>query len=242
MKENYELPELTRTAENIQLITDLLSKNNQIKTEILSSNSKLYATFTIDQVIYDKGTVVFNLSSKPGEEYEFIIENYPILEFQSVLSLLSPLLPRVQFLSKNPKYLTQLLVEDLLKHLRKSEKILTVRDVLTNIEICSDWNLAFKKPIPENLFISVFPFRDSLYVTVYQVSKTELPLRIMHSSASPFNISSHSIVEINGFRYQIEHSLVASQSQQFLVRVLRSLKNAIEDLETLNSLMLQINN
>jgi len=230
---NTEYPELTRTVDHMKEIADILSGNTQIRIEIVSSNSKLYATFILEQVMYDKGFLAFNMSSKMADEHEFVLSGYPILEFQSVLSIISPMLPRIKFLSENPSFITKTIVQDFILDLRLCEKYLTSRKNLTNYEISSDWNTVFNRQVPDDLFISVFPFRDSLYVTVYKVKRTDEPLRIMHSKASPFNFSANSVVSINNHNYLVEHSIVASQSQQFLAQVLRCLKNSIEDLETL---------
>jgi hypothetical protein len=93
--------------------------------------------------------------------------------------------------------------------------------------------LAFEDPPPKNVFVSVFPFRDSLYVTVYRVTETTEPICELRDGSSPFHFLPKSVIEIQGQRYAVIDSIVAKQSQQFLGQTIRWLRLSIEMLDSL---------
>ncbi|EAY12665.1 hypothetical protein TVAG_074930 [Trichomonas vaginalis G3] len=229
------LPELNRVVESLQAIENIL-KREEILVEINSSNGKVSARIKIEQDLYDLCTIYTTLNAQTGGEVSYKISSYPVTEFHSILSIISPLIPKMRYLAKNPSMLTVTLAEDAHRDILQCERILTVREFLTNSEITPDWASSIEPAPPENLLISVFPFRDSFYVSIYMVQPTTDPLREMHVHSTPFNYSPKSVVQINGQRYMIEHSIIASQCHQTLTRILRLIHSANEDLETLSSL------
>lgn len=228
------LPELSRLVDSLVAIENVLKK--EMLVEINSSNGKVSARIKIEQDLYDLVSIYTTLNSQVGGEVSYKISSYPVTEFHSILSLISPLLPKMRYLKEHPSMLTEHLAEDAYKDLLQCEKILTVRNFLTNSEITPDWTSAIEPAPPENIFISVFPFRDSFYVTIYMMQPTTEPLREMHVHSTPFNYSPKSVIKINNKNYMIEHSIVASQCHQTLTSVLRLIRSAIDDLETLWSL------
>lgn len=225
--------ELARVVQNLRYVEERLGLTDVITAEFISSNSKLSARVSLDTGFYDNGSVTVTLSSDEPIEQTFSFSSYPVVEFESVLSLISPMIPKMEFYLTHPHFFTKTIANDAIQDLRLCETILTVREKLTNYECCPEWNKAFTKPVPSTVFISVFPFRDALYVTVYQVKETNEPLCEMRSKTSPFNFSPKSVVEIAGKRYQIIHSIVAKQSQQFLAQTLRWIRASIKELEAL---------
>lgn len=233
--QTHQYPELIRVAQNLAALQDKLSTLS-VSTDIFADNHKLSSTINIDKGFIDNSRISVTFSNDEGTEMVYRIKNYPIPSFHSILSIICPWLPRIQFLAENPQYLTATVTKDALQQLRTCERLLTVREHLTNIETCPDWNSAFEVPPEEDKFISVFTFRDSLYVTVYQVAKTTDPVTELHSRPSPFNFSPKSVVSIGGQHYRIIHSIVSKQSQQFLAQTLRLIRDSIDELETLNAL------
>ena len=228
--------ELARVVTNLRYIEERLGLTDVVTAEFISSNSKLSARVSLDTGFYDNGSVTVTLSSDEPTEQTFSFTSYPIVEFESVLSLISPMIPKMEFYLTHPQFFTKTIANDAIQDLRLCETILTVREKLTNYECCPEWNKAFTKPVPSTIFISVFPFRNDLYVTVYQVKETNEPLCEMKSKMSPFNFCPKSVVEIAGKRYQIIHSIVARQSQQFLAQTLRWIRASIQELEALTTL------
>lgn len=238
------LPELDRVLSNLGFIKDLISLKDATRTiEISSDNNKLTARFTLQKGFYDNTSIAVSFSSEAEEEYKYDVGNYPITEFQSILSIVCPLLPKFSFLTTKTQYLTGNIIKDAIEDLRMCEKIMTVRPYLTNIECCPDWDKYIKLVSPKDRtlnglthFISIFPFRDAMYVTAYQMKETSDPLCELHVKASPFNFSPRSVVDINGQHYTVQHSIVAKQSQHFLAQSLRYIRQSIEELETLAAL------
>ncbi|KAK8892173.1 hypothetical protein M9Y10_029396 [Tritrichomonas musculus] len=236
--EDHTYKELNRVAENLKFVQEKLSLNNPISTDLISSNNKLNARLNLDQGFYECNITV-RFSTETDNEQNFQIKSYPIPEFHSMLSIICPLIPKIEYLSSKSEFLTSQITKDIIQDLRMCEEILTVRPHLTNSECCPDWNEAFSEESSKNpdLFISVFPFRDALYVTVYQVKKTpEKPVCELHNSPEPFSFASNSVIKINGNNYTVLHSIVAKQSQQFLAQTLRWIRDSIEELETLTAL------
>lgn len=233
-----KFPELSRISENLNFIVQTLQLNPPILTEINTTNNKLSATLNLDQGFYDNCHISFKLSIDSNKDYSFHIQSYPIVEFNSILSIVSKLLPRVEFLSKNQNMITSEFVTESIYEMGICEEILTVRKVLTNMEICDDWNTkAFENSPDETTMISVFPFRESLYVTIYQVEETNNELRELRVGSSPFNYSPKSVIKIKGKHYLILHSIVGKQSQQFLSQILRCIRSSISELENILSLI-----
>lgn len=230
-----ELSELSRVAENIRRLQETIVSQVMV-VEVSSPNGRISARIKIEQGFYDSCNIYTTSSDSSSRSYK--ISGYPVTEFHSILSIITPLLPKLQYFAKNPKYLTRTIAEDARRELLMCEKILTVRECIVNHEITPDWNTAIEPTPPDNVFISIFPFRDSFYITLYIVQKTDEPLREMHVHATPFNYSPKSVISINGQNYMVEHSVIAKQSQQFLTQMLRYIKAAIEDLGTLSALKL----
>ncbi|OHT12561.1 hypothetical protein TRFO_03562 [Tritrichomonas foetus] len=231
--------ELERVAENLsyaQSKLSLLPPEASINANLISSNNKLNASLMLDQGFYKCRIIV--KTSEAEEELTFNIESYPIPEFHSILSIICPLIPKIKFLSTHPQFVTSKITKDIIQDLRMCEEILTIRRHLTNVEVYPDWNSAFgeENPMKQNLFISVFPFRDALYVTVYHVKETDDPVCELHKSAEPFSFASKSVIRINGKNYLVLHSIVAKQSQQSLAQTLRWIRDSIDELETLTAL------
>ena len=227
--------ELDRVADNLRYIKNNLSLLTAVTTDLIANNNKLNAKLTLDQGFYK---CIIKYTTETDQELKFHIESYPIPEFHSMLSIICPLLPKVEFLSKNPNLLTSKITRDIVQDLRTCEDILTIRRHLTNIECCPDWNTAFDGENPKNhdLYLSVFPFRDALYTTVYHVKPTDDPICELHHSAEPFKFSSKSVIEIEGKKYTVLSSNVAKQSQQFLAQTLRWIRDSIDELEILTAL------
>lgn len=233
-----KFPELSRISENLSFIVQTLQLNPPILTEINTTNNKLSATLNLDQGFYDNCHIAFKISKDSGEERSLHLQSYPIVEFNAILSIVARMLPRVRFLAGNQGMVTREFVAESIYELGICEEILTVRKKLTNMEICSDWNAkAFESPPDDATLISVFPFRESLYVTIYQVEETESELRELRVGSSPFNFSPRSVIEINGKHYSILHSIVGKQSQQFLSQILRDIRSSISELENMLSLI-----
>ena len=232
-----QIQELTRVAENIKLLQEQIV-NQTMVIEVSSPNGRISARIKIEQAFYDSCSI-YTTTTQTGEK-AYKISGYPVTEFHSILSIITPLLPKLQYLAKNPQFLTTTIAQDAHRDLLRCEKLLTVRDHIVNSEITPDWDSSIEPNPPDNIFLSVFPFRDSFYVTMYIAQKTDEPPREMHVHVTPFNYSPKSVIQINGQNYMIEHSIVASQSQQFLTQMLRCLRAAIEDLETLSALNINL--
>lgn len=233
---NYE--ELIRVTKYLKEVQKNLSLNDPISTDLISGNSKLNARLNLDKGFYEC-TILIRISGEVDTEQSFRIESYPIPEFYAVLSIISPLIQKIEYLSTNPAFMTSYITKDIIQDLRMCEEILTVRRFLTNSECFPDWDSAFDQESPKNpsLFISVFPFRDSLYVTVYHVKEsTEHTVCELHNNADPFTFAQNSVIKIKDKYYTVLQSMIAKQSQQFLAQTLRGIRDSIEELETLTAL------
>ncbi|KAH0794050.1 hypothetical protein GPJ56_001928 [Histomonas meleagridis] len=237
MKNQLSYPELSRVVKSLSYVQQTLSLKVPVFTEIISTNNKLNATLNLDQGFYDNCRISVKISAKSDKEEFYHIQSYPIVEFNSILSIVTSLLPKIKFLSENPTALTATFVKDAILNLRTCEEILTIRKKLTNVGICPDWNSGFEVPPNDNTFVSVFPFRESLYVTVYIVEETTLKPRELHTRPSPFNFATNSVITINGKNYIIRHSIIGKQSQQFLSQVLRWIRDSIDELESVVTLV-----
>ena len=237
METQLSFPELSRVVKALSYVQQTLSLKVPVFTEIISTNNKLNATLNLDQGFYDNCRISVKFSTKSEKEEFYHIQSYPISEFNSILSIVTSLLPKIRFLSENPTALTATFVKDAILNLRMCEEILTIRKKLTNIEICQDWNSGFEVPPSKSTFVSVFPFRESLYVTVYIVEETTLKLRELHTKPSPFNFAPNSVISINGKNYLVRHSIIGKQSQQFLSQVLRWIRDSIDELESVVTLV-----
>lgn len=238
---DHTYKELHRVAQNLRFVQDKLSLFNPISTDLISSNNKLNARLNLDQGFYECNITV-RFSSDTDNEDNYQIKSYPIPEFHSMLSIICPLIPKIEYLSSKPEFLTSQITKDIIQDLRMCEEILTVRRHLTNMECCPDWNDAFNEEYSRanDLFISVFPFRDALYVTVYQVNQVkdaqEKTVCELHDSPEPFSFAPNSIIKIGEYYYKVLQSIIAKQSQQFLAQTLRWIRDSIEEFETLTAL------
>lgn len=228
------MEELTKVVRSLIFARERLSLDTMVNAEFIAPGGKLYASVSLDRGFYDNCLFSVTLEDEPTEQ-SFQILSYPIVEFKSVLSLINPMITKLRFLETHGEFLTKTIIRDAIRELEHCENILTVRTTLTNFEACVEWRSAFNKPIPDSLFVSIFPFRDSIYVTVYQVRPTDGPLRELKTKASPFDFSPKSVIEVSGQRYCIIQSTVAKQSLEFLGHTLRSIRNAIEQLEVLEA-------
>lgn len=237
--DKHAFKELRRVAENLGFVQEKLSLINPISTDLISSNNKLNARLNLDQGFYECNITV-RFSAETDNEQNYQIKSYPIPEFHAMLSIICPLIPKIEYLSSNPQFLTSQITNDIIQDLRMCEEILTVRHHLTNMECCPDWDDAFGEEYSKdpNIFISVFPFRDALYVTVYNVliNTKDTTVCELHNSPEPFNFAPNSVIKIAGKYYTVLHSIVAKQSQQFLAQTLRWIRDSIEELETLTAL------
>jgi hypothetical protein len=224
--------DLARLARHLSYIREELSLKNPIDAEVISAATNLNATLILDQGFYDSSRIAVSFDGAPAELI-FHISGYPVTEFQSILSIICPLLPKFRFFVDHPALLTRSVAHDAAQQLRLCEQILTVRRCLTNSEYCPDWAIAFEEPPPKNVFVSVFPFRDSLYVTAYRVAETAQPICELRDGSSPFHFLPKSVIEIQGQRYTVIDSIVAKQSQQFLGQTIRWLRSSIELLDAL---------
>jgi hypothetical protein len=227
--------DFSRAVRYLGYIHTALSLPNPIDVEIISAATNLNATLVLDQGFYDSSRIAVSFSDS-NDDVIFHIGSYPVTEFQSILSIICRLLPRFRYFADNPTLLTRAIAYDATQELRLCEEILTVRTCLTNAEYCPDWVGAFDDPPPKNVFVSLFPFRDSIYVTVYRVSETTEPLCQLRDGSSPFHFLPKSVVEIMGQRYAIVDSIVAKQSQQFLGQTIRWLRLLTEILDALAAL------
>lgn len=231
-----EVPELTRVALNLHHVYELLSLKEPLFIEMVSSNNKLKASMILEEGFIDSARISLILSSKEATEVLFRIGSHALVEINSIMSILVPLLQRLDFLSRYTKFLTPIIAVDAITSLATIEKILCYRPYLTNVEVSNDWIKAFEDPLPSDVFVSLFPFRDAMYVTVYEVKETNEPLRELISSPSPFNFSPGSVVKIGEKHYSVLHSIIAHQSQKFLAQTLRFIRDSIDDLGTLSVL------
>lgn len=212
----------------INIKSDLQKKS--IATEINSSDNKMTSKINVEQCFYDNSYVNIKLNEKE-DTLSLKLNGFPVTEFHSILSIVVPLIPRLLYYTEKSEAATITNIADMIEKLVLCEKILTVRQHLTNIELLPDWNNYFEPTPPNNVFINIFPFRDSMYTTVYLVSETRGECRELHSYASPFHLLPNSIVSINGKMCLIENCIVASQNLQLLAQTLRLIRSSIEELE-----------
>lgn len=229
---------IARTIESLKAIKSALSLERPIKTETISPDNKMVAALLLDKGFYQSCRVEVVAPGIAGKNPVYIIENYPITEFQSILSIINPMIPKLEFFEKSPKFINATHINTFHEEMLLCEEILTVRKCLTNSEICDDWTSAVKCENGGNLcYLSVFPFRDSFYVTLYEVKKADEKeeVREVRSSSSQFVFEPKSVIEIEGKRYQIIESIVAKKSQQFLVHVLTWIRETIDELAKMKS-------
>jgi hypothetical protein len=158
--------DFARIARYLGYISNALSLTTPVDAEITSASNNLNATLVLDQGFYDSSRITVSFLDS-DDEHVFHIGSYPVTEFQAILSIICPMVPQFRYFVENPTHLTRAVADDAAQGLRLCEQILTVRKHLTNNQCCPDWMSAFDTPPPKNVFLSVFPFRDSLYVTVY---------------------------------------------------------------------------
>jgi hypothetical protein len=232
------LQELGRVTKDLVYIRDKLSLVTAVDAEITSGDSTLNATLVLDQGFYSNMRISVSFAKSEKDVTTFSLQNYPITEFQSILSVVCPLIPKFQYFESNARLLTRAITRDAIDELRMCEQILTVRKFLTNSDCYPDWDaVAFEGSPPTNVFVSVFPFRDALYVTVCRVrDEPELPICEMRDGSSPFALLPKRVIQIKERRYSVVDSIVAKQSQQFLGQTLRWLRVSIEALEGLASI------
>lgn len=234
---NY--PELQRVLKNLLELQEKLLLSNAETTEVVSQNNKLLATVSLDNGCV-RARIDVRFSKDDQNEVTYNLRDYPLIEFQAILSLICPLLPKLKFLSENPEYLTAQFTKDAIQDLRRCADILTIRTYLTNSEFLSDWNTSFEPILDPLKPITIFPFRASIYVTAFQLEETSEPepdvVQIFHSDISPFNLSSKSIIRIGAKYYSIKHSVVASQKLQILAEIIQCIQESINELTTLHGL------
>ena len=228
-------PELERVIKNLLALVDKLMLTNAETTEIVAPNNKLTATVALDKG-YVRARIYVTLSKVSPDEICYTLHDYPLTQISSILSIISPLLPKLKFLSQNPEYLTPEFTKDAIQDLRQCESILTVRNYITNSEYLNDWNTSFEPQLDPLQPISIFIFRAAIYVTVFQLEETSKSTILLQSDPSPFNYSQGSILKIDKKNYLVKHSIVASQNLQFLAEVLRYLRESIQELRTLTDL------
>lgn len=222
--------------ECLKCIREALSLENPIKTKVSSQDNKMFAVLLLDKGFYQSCRVEVASTTAAGKSNVYFVENYPVTEFQSILSIVTPMIPKLEFLAKSRQFINRALVKRLQDEMLLCEDILTIRRCVTNSEICQDWIHAVNCEAegPNSCYLSIFPFRDSLYVTLYEVKETTDDLCQIRSSASPFMFEPMSVIQIDNKRYRIIDCVVAKKSQQFLAQVLTWIRLALDELTVLN--------
>ena len=223
--------------DNLRYAEQKLTDKYISSTDLSSSNGKLTAVLNLNGGFYDNVQITLTFSAGKQGPRSFGIGSCPVAEFQSVLSLITPLRRSLAFFAEQTRFVTKTIIKNAIQDLDLCEKILTVREELTNNESYPDWAEAVQdkfQDLDEDVFVSVFPFRDSLYVTAYEAKETDEPLCEIHRTPLPFDPAPKSVVKIGEKHYLIKHSMVARQEQDFLWQTVRWIRQSILLLEYLD--------